>query len=377
VFFCAGAKPTFAPVFIKEEEALKRLLPILSLLLLASAARIINASTWPVWTDEGWTTWAVSDPRLEVVLNREIAQDRHPPLYFIALSVWESLTGDSRLALRYLSIAAGILTVALTYRIATELFDQRVGQYAALLLSVLHMAVYYSQEIRNYGWLTLSVTLMTLMFVRYLKRPEPQQLITYMLSVALMLYTLYFGVFFLAIHAVAGLFMWRAPWRGKVGLIAAWLAAAVLYIPWIIVLIQQLQRLAGGIRNTPITLPDAVQEALRLMFSDAAIPLICLYTIGAWYVLRRSNNRATRLTILLCGIGIFLLMLGINLRVGIIAPRTLAFLTMLWYLRLFSVLGVRPAVAGLRVETYFSSPSNYSSRLSSGRWLFWLPSTSW
>ncbi len=289
----------------------------------------------------------MSDPRLEVVLQREIAQDRHAPLYFVSLSAWETLTGNSHLALRFLSIAAGLLTVALTYRIGKDLFGLRAGLLGALLLSVLHLAVYYSQEIRDYGWLTLSVTLMTLLFVRYLQRPGRRLLIAYSLSVAFMLYTLYLGVLLLAVHGLVGLFIWRATWRQKAMLVAAWLAAVVLYIPWIVVLLQQLQHLTTGIRNTPPTLPEAAQQAIRLMFSDAAIPLLCLYAIGAWYVLKPSRNRTARLVIMLCGLGVFMLMLGINLRVGIIAPRTLVFLTPMLAVVCgygLSLLGVRLAV---------------------------------
>ena len=107
------------------------------------------------------------------------------------------------------------------------------------------------------------------------------------LSVAIMLYTLQFGVLFLAIQGIVGLFLWRVSWRKKMELIGAWLAAVALYIPWIIVMIQQIGRLAGGISNTSAALSEATLDAVRLMFSDAAIPLIALYALGAWYVLRR------------------------------------------------------------------------------------------
>ncbi len=335
----------------------KPLLPILAILLLAAAVRIINSSAWPVWTDEGWSTWAVSDHRLDVVLNREMTQDRHPPLYFVTLSAWESLAGDSRLALRFLSIAGGLLTVALTYRIGKDLFGQSAGIYGALLLSVLHMAVYYSQEIRDYGWLTFSVTFLTLWFVRYLRRPTWRRLVGYSLSVALMLYTLYFGVLFLAVQGVVGLFVWRVSWRKKGTLVAAWLAAGVLYLPWTVVMLQQLQRLAGGIRNTPTSFPEAAQQSIHLILSDAAIPLIGVYVLGTWYSLRRSNNRAVRLTIVLCGIGVLVLMLVINLKVGIIAPRTLAFLTPLLMIICgygLTILGMRIALlSAAALTTYF------------------------
>src|SRR5258708_26463131 len=70
--------------------------PILAVLLLAAAVRIINSSQWPVWTDEGWSTWAASDHRIEVILEK-VSEDRHPPLYFLSLSAWWTLAAHSRL----------------------------------------------------------------------------------------------------------------------------------------------------------------------------------------------------------------------------------------------------------------------------------------
>src|SRR5580765_7525291 len=92
------------------------LLEITLVLLLAASTRIINSSQWPIWTDEGWTIWAVQSHNFGMVVNT-LANDRHPPAYFLALSAWSSLAGESRLALRYLSMMIGLLTVAAVYRI--------------------------------------------------------------------------------------------------------------------------------------------------------------------------------------------------------------------------------------------------------------------
>ena len=78
----------------------RHLFIVVAILLLAAAVRIINVSGWPASTDEGWTYWAVSDHHTNVIIDK-IANDRHPPLYFLMFSAWSTLTGDSRLALRY------------------------------------------------------------------------------------------------------------------------------------------------------------------------------------------------------------------------------------------------------------------------------------
>src|SRR5258706_10771151 len=226
--------------------SLRRLTPILIILLLAAATRIINVSQWPAWTDEGWSTYAASDHRIEVILDK-VAQDRHPPLYFLSLSAWWSIAGDSRLALRLLSIMSGLLTVAVVYRIGVDWFGVRAGRYAALLLAILDVAIYYSQEIRHYGWLMLAVSLMTLFFLRYLRRPSRSLWIAYTLSVVFMFYSLYIGVLTLAVQVIIGLLWWRAPRREKLILAGAWAAAVILYAPWLVAISKQASILAGGI----------------------------------------------------------------------------------------------------------------------------------
>src|SRR5690348_16067355 len=97
---------------------------ITPILILAAPTRIIKVRSWSGWTGEGWSIWSTDDPHCDVVLG-DVAHGWHPPLYFVALAGWRSLAGDSLLALRYLSIAAGLLTVAVTYRIGADVFGRR------------------------------------------------------------------------------------------------------------------------------------------------------------------------------------------------------------------------------------------------------------
>src|SRR5262249_13890674 len=154
-------------------------------------------------------------------------------LYFLALSAWSSVAGESRLALRYLTILAGLLTVAITYRIAADWFGRTTALYTALLLAALRILIYYSQEIRHYGWMVLTVCLATLIFLRYLRRPRTALLIAYTVSIALIMYINYFGILPLLVHIVAGLVIWHGSVRQKLGLLQAYGLALILYLPWL------------------------------------------------------------------------------------------------------------------------------------------------
>jgi hypothetical protein len=327
----------------------KFIAPIVLILLLAAATRIINAGHYPVWTDEGWSTWPIRNNRLEEILET-VAQDRHPPLYFLSLSAWETVAGNSRIALRFLSIAGGILSVAVVYRIGADWFSRTAALYAAGLFAVLNPAVYYAQEIRHYSWLVLSVCLMSLFFLRYLRHPRPKLLIAYVLSIVFMLYTLYFGVFVLAVQIVIGLFVWRgkphppahlsrsqpSPSYGegelspKIQLVAAWVVAGVLYIPWLLVLWDQVTRALGasGIQDFPGSYETTLDSLLRLadlLFGGQAALLLGIYLLGCWYIVTRRS--LAQVYLVLWGGGVFVVMFVANLWFGLLSARTLVFLT--------------------------------------------------
>lgn len=322
-----------------------RTISILVLILIfAAATRIMNVSSWPVWTDEGWSIWATDDAHLDVVLDN-LAHDRHPPLYFVALRGWRSLAGDSPLALRYLSIAAGLLTVAVTYRIGADVFGRRAGLYAALLLAVLPIAVYYSQEVRHYGGFTLMVMLSWLCFLRYLRRPRLVMLLGYILSTTLAFYTLYFAVLPLAVQIVVGL-VWRfripppryEMERGlggediqdrhpKRALLGAWMATAVLYAPWLWVIATiQFPTLTSGIGNLPGTYAATlgnIPPLGELLLGTQWALLLGLGALGVWAMWRQRNG--AQWVVVLGGVGMLVAMFILSLKFNLLSGRTLVF----------------------------------------------------
>ncbi len=301
-------------------------------LLLAAGMRVLGTADRPAWTDEGWSVWAASDPGFSAIVDK-VKDDHHPPLYFAALGRWRSVAGDSRIALRFPAIAAGLLTTTLVFRIGADWFGQTTGSYGALLYAVLGIAVYYAQEIRHYSWLMLATSLMSLFFLRYLRRPRPAWFVLYALSVAFMLGTLYVGVLLLAVQAMIGLLLWRREWRARVGLVGAWLAALLVLLPWWQIVpdqITQVQNTAGVPGAYRITLQNVLILADFLLGNQLAL-MAGLYLVGVWGILRRSNWRRmpalAQVHITLAGGGLFVVMCLLNARVGTLTLRTLVFLT--------------------------------------------------
>ena len=95
---------------------------VVLVLLLAAATRILGAEGYPLWTDEGASLYHAPDP------VRTLANNHHPPLYFMALNAWMSVAGDSRIALRFPAILAGILSAAAVYRLGKDWTGHRAAR---------------------------------------------------------------------------------------------------------------------------------------------------------------------------------------------------------------------------------------------------------
>jgi hypothetical protein len=305
-----------------------------AVLLVAAGTRISGAAHRPIWTDEGWTIWVASDHHLEVVVQRLINAPQ-PPLYYTFLSGWWIVAGDSRIALRFLSIGAGLLSVALVYRIGADVFGHRAALYGSWLFAALPITVYYAQEIRYYSWLVLSVSLMSLFFIRYLRHPCRRWSILYTISVIVVLYTMYLGATVLAVQAVIGLLVWQGAWRDKTRLIRAWLVAIGFCAPWFGTLLKEIfdWLQSSGFRGTPFnyeTTSEGLSALVKLLLGGQTALLGALYMLGACEIIRRRERKAAWLAqgyILLAGVGIFLGMALINVQSGILAARTVVYLT--------------------------------------------------
>src|SRR5690606_10838474 len=86
-------------------------LSLLATLLLAFALRTHDAEVRSLWADEGWTMLLSEGPGVGDVVQA-LADDQHPPLYFVLLRLWRDVAGDTEFATRYLGILIGLVAVA-------------------------------------------------------------------------------------------------------------------------------------------------------------------------------------------------------------------------------------------------------------------------
>jgi mannosyltransferase len=131
----------------------------LGVLLLTALVRVWGLGLQPLWMDEAFSHLFATLP-LDLAWQAMIVDAVHPPLYYLLLRPWLTLAGDSEFALRFPSALAGVLTVALLLRVGRDWLGERAAGWAAFLLALNPLHVWYSQEARMYallGFLSLAV----------------------------------------------------------------------------------------------------------------------------------------------------------------------------------------------------------------------------
>jgi mannosyltransferase len=192
-----------------RKHLIRRIGGVVLIILIAYALRLHDLSGDSLWGDEIFT--ATQSPLPVGELLRWTAGDIHPPGYYLLVGRLADGLGWAHLSpsaltdwlWRFPSVLAGVLAVAVTYRLGADLLSRQVGLVSALLLAVSPVAIQYSQEARMHELFLLGVTLSTWALARALVRPgQWRWWLIYALATAFSLYMVYLAFIVLASQAV-------------------------------------------------------------------------------------------------------------------------------------------------------------------------------
>ncbi len=204
---------------------------VILIIFLAFALRMLRLDFQPLWWDEGYSVYFASMSLPSMIEATSL--DIHPPLYYALLRGWILLAGPSPFSLRLFSVLIGTITIPIFYFFSRLLLGEALAKVATLLLACSPFHVYYSQEVRMYGLVTLlglGSTTALLITLRGKKAFVP----AYVLLSTLALYTQYYAAFILLTHAAIILGNWhRDKARAQLAL-AALAVSLALYLPWVL-----------------------------------------------------------------------------------------------------------------------------------------------
>jgi len=250
-------------------------------LALATMVRLHWIGLGSLDIDEAFALWVARHP-VQGIWSALARLDDHPPLYYLALHVWVRAFGDAPVTLRMLSVASGVLTVALAYALGRLAGGRALGVLAALLVALAPDLVRWSQEARMYALETSALTGATAAAAALLADDGRSRAawVGYVGATSAAVWTDYTALLFpVAVTAVLVWIAWTLPRAARPPFVRRWalahLATAVLCAPALVLLARQV---GGGTvvawyALNPYAVPAAaLAAALVLMLGRAAWP---------------------------------------------------------------------------------------------------------
>jgi len=241
------------------------------ILLFAFGLRLISLNQ-SLWFDEAIQITAVSGHSLKNLLFQYFQNEFHPPLSYLVSWAWIRILGDSEVISRLPSVIFGTANVWLVYLLANKMLPKvKIGlvkikfslaEIAALLLATAPLHIYYSQEVRPYALACFLGTWSIYEFLRIIN--GERRIGRYVLASSLLLYSHYLVWFLLPIQAVF-LYIWKKKLI-RLRFIKAWGLSLLLLVPWLPILLRQLETGRGVTQALP-----AWTQLGALSFKNAAL----------------------------------------------------------------------------------------------------------
>ena len=213
---------------------------MLPILLLGAALFILGSTDQPLWADEGWTIAATDEAHPLAVVSEWVAEDVHPPLFFMALNAFRFFIGDTLFEMRTFSIFLSLIGVAVAYRAGLALFGVRAGLFAGLFYALHDLVRALTHEVRHYPGQMLLATLAIWLYWRFYTNPTRGRGLAFVLAGAALIYTHYWGGLVLIGLAVHALMTHRDKLPALQRHIIAFAAIGLLYLLWLPVLYNQI-----------------------------------------------------------------------------------------------------------------------------------------
>jgi mannosyltransferase len=202
---------------------------VVALTALAAALRFATLGVQSYHHDEVVTASRILRSGFGHAMHQVWAGESTPPVFYAIAWVWTQLVGTGEYGLRTISAVAGVLTVPVAYRIGVELRGRRAGLWAAALVAVNPMMLWYSQEARAYALVALFGALSVLYWLRAERSGARRDFVWWGVWSGLAIATHYFVAF--PILAEVLMLLRRRGWRASLVGIAILAACAIAVAP--------------------------------------------------------------------------------------------------------------------------------------------------
>jgi hypothetical protein len=179
----------------------KTFFAMLLIIVLGTVLRLIFISKPEgLWNDE-YVSWSIASVPLGKGFINAVFSQCHMPFYYLYLKFF-MLLGDNDTFLRLTSVFAGILSIIGMYLVGKEFKDEQLGVLCAFVAALSSFLIYFSQEVRFYEILFFFSSLSLLFTLKICRDITKKNLVGYLLSNLLIMFTHTIGFIFVFFNMV-------------------------------------------------------------------------------------------------------------------------------------------------------------------------------
>ena len=308
---------------------------LLAITFIGLLLRIYHNTDISLWHDEAFSVLMAHYSWGEMF--RRLAIDVHPPMYYIALRIWQYIFGEHLWSLRGFSILFCTLTIPMAYFFMKEAFySSKIAIFSALLIAVNPFQAQYVTEARMYTFGGFFVLLAAYFLVKAMREQRqynfdfvqnipnlPNALslrkrfiwhyVWFALATAVIILTHYYLLFTAMAFGLYALYYtfhhYRWDYKKYVWMLSAFVLVGICFVPWLKVFLSQLKSVSGSywIPDMNIWSISSTLWSIFLGFANDTnnpttqklLVLVTLFTIFFfWRFVRKTDQKEKWLVVL-------------------------------------------------------------------------------
>ena len=279
---------------MKLFQKIKENYMLLFILLFGAILRFYHIDFQSIWLDE-IHTMIEGNPKMpyKEFYDIMILREQMPHLYYLCVKCFSFIFGHTTFVVRTFSAIIGVIGIYAIYLLGKEIQDKKTGLIAAILLAVNYFHIWYSQEARPYGLLSLFVILSFYRLVVFIKKPSYKNALFYGLFSGLMINTHFFGLFVLVSQSIIVLyFLFELPVKERkpffISSLLAGITTIVLWIPSIKIFL-----VVTKIKSFWIQMPtvEVYTGLFREFFGNAESVVFVAYLLAIYYFVKVFSEK--------------------------------------------------------------------------------------
>ncbi len=219
---------------------------------------------------------------------RTLAEDYHPPVYFILLKIWIGIFSNHEFSLRVFQIIQGIILFFLTAKLFHKMTGKKPGIDFWLLLLFSSELFLFIPMVRYYTLASILTVLSTIQLLNWKTNPTLQKTIILAIIYLIILYTDYPASFIIAIHFF---YLLLTDKSRLTRFLIMQLILFFLYLPWLIILFQQLHAIRehgtiADLNFSPLVIPVKIFFSFNaFLFGETVYPFEFVVIAGIFVLI--------------------------------------------------------------------------------------------